>query len=71
MLPGTKRAVFVLYEFEGRTCQEIAELLKIPVGTVYSRLHDARAQFEASYGSPATEVPLALSDSISILSLGV
>ena len=69
-LPGTKRAVFVMFEFEGRTCKEIAEALLIPVGTVYSRLHAARAEFEQSYGSPATDVPLALSESISYLSLG-
>lgn len=70
-LAGTKRAVFVMYELEGRSCTEIAALLRIPVGTVYSRLHTARAEFERSYGSPVTDVPLALSESISYLSLGV
>ena len=33
------RAVFVLFELEGRPCAEIAELLGVPVGTVHSRLH--------------------------------
>lgn len=37
-----QRAIFVLFEIEGRPCQEIAELLGVPVGTVYSRLHKAR-----------------------------
>ena len=36
------RAVFVLFEVEGQSGPEIAELLGIPVGTVHSRLHVAR-----------------------------
>jgi RNA polymerase sigma-70 factor (ECF subfamily) len=44
----SKRAVFVLFEVEGRTCGEIAELLDVPVGTVYSRLHAARRDFQAA-----------------------
>lgn len=43
------RAVFLLYEVENESCQIIAELLEIPVGTVYSRLHTARKQFLAAY----------------------
>jgi RNA polymerase sigma-70 factor (ECF subfamily) len=70
-LPGTKRAVFVMFELEGRSCNEIAATLRIPVGTVYSRLHAARAEFAQSYGSSATDIPLALSDSISYLSIGI
>lgn len=42
----TKRAVFLMYEIEGLGCQQIAEQLGVPVGTVYSRLHGARALFE-------------------------
>lgn len=41
------RAVFVLYEIEGQTTPEIAELLGVPVGTVASRLRRGREQFEA------------------------
>ena len=41
-----KRAVFVMFEIENLSCQEIADLMGIPVGTVYSRLHGARAQIE-------------------------
>ena len=37
-----QRAVFVLFELEGHTCQEIAELASVPLGTVHSRLHHAR-----------------------------
>lgn len=40
-----KRIVFILYELEGQSCEAIAEGLKIPVGTVYSRLHAARRAF--------------------------
>jgi len=38
-----QRAVIVLKDFDGRRYEEIAEILKIPVGTVRSRLHRARA----------------------------
>jgi RNA polymerase sigma-70 factor (ECF subfamily) len=46
-LPDDQRAVFVLFEIEGFTTAEIAELAGIPPGTVSSRLHRARAAFEA------------------------
>jgi RNA polymerase sigma-70 factor (ECF subfamily) len=41
-----QRAVFVMYEIEAIPCAEIAELLGVPIGTVYSRLHAARKQIE-------------------------
>jgi RNA polymerase sigma-70 factor (ECF subfamily) len=41
-----KRAVFTMFEIEGFTCQEIADVIGIPIGTVYSRLHAARTQIE-------------------------
>jgi RNA polymerase sigma-70 factor (ECF subfamily) len=44
-LPDKQRAVFVLFELEGLTCAEIAELLGAPPGTVASRLRLARAAF--------------------------
>ena len=34
-------------EVERLTGEEVAELLGVPVGTVYSRLHAARKRFEA------------------------
>jgi RNA polymerase sigma-70 factor (ECF subfamily) len=41
------RIAFVLYELEGTSVPEIAELLGIPVGTAASRLRRARADFAA------------------------
>lgn len=41
-----KRAVLVMFEVESLSCDQIAQMLGVPVGTVYSRLHAARAQFE-------------------------
>lgn len=43
-----KRATFVLFELEGMACEEIAELMEVPVGTVHSRVHSARAHFKRS-----------------------
>lgn len=42
--PG-RRAVFVMFEVESIGCAEIAEQLGLPLGTVYSRLGAARADF--------------------------
>jgi len=39
------RAALVLRECEGMDYEEIADVLRVPVGTVRSRLHAARAQF--------------------------
>lgn len=41
-LPEAARAVLVLREYEGLSYAEIAETLKIPLGTVMSRLNYAR-----------------------------
>jgi RNA polymerase sigma-70 factor (ECF subfamily) len=41
-----KRAVIVMFEIEELACDEIASILGVPVGTVYSRIHAAHAQFE-------------------------
>jgi RNA polymerase sigma-70 factor, ECF subfamily len=40
-----RRAVFVMFEIDRITAPAIAEMLSIPIGTVYSRLHRARADF--------------------------
>ncbi|WP_437552182.1 sigma-70 family RNA polymerase sigma factor [Sorangium sp. So ce327] len=40
-----RRAVFVMFEIEEMPCDEIARLVGVPVGTVYSRLHAARKEF--------------------------
>lgn len=44
-LDPEKRAVFVMFELEELSCVEIAAMIGAPVGTVYSRLHAARAAF--------------------------
>jgi RNA polymerase sigma-70 factor (ECF subfamily) len=41
-----QRAVFILFELENMTGDEIAESLQIPLGTVYSRLRLARQAFK-------------------------
>lgn len=43
-----KRALFVMFELDEVPCEDIAELLAVPLGTVYSRLHAARAAFQAA-----------------------
>jgi len=43
-----RRAVFVMFEIEGLPAGAIADMLGIPVGTVYSRLSTARAEFRAA-----------------------
>jgi RNA polymerase sigma-70 factor (ECF subfamily) len=44
-LDEPSRTVFVLFELEGFTLTEIADLLRIPRGTAASRLRSARADF--------------------------
>jgi RNA polymerase sigma-70 factor (ECF subfamily) len=43
-LSEAKRVTLLLAEIEGLTCPEIAELLAIPIGTVWTRLHAARRE---------------------------
>jgi RNA polymerase sigma-70 factor, ECF subfamily len=44
----SRRAVFVLHELDGFTCEEISRTLEIPIGTTYSRLRLAREDFSAT-----------------------
>ena len=44
-MPLELRTVFVLFELEGLSSPEIAELENVPLGTVASRLRRARARF--------------------------
>jgi len=44
-----KRIVVLLAEVEGFTCEEIATMLGIPIGTVWTRLHHARRELRAFY----------------------
>lgn len=47
-LSPERRVTFVLFELEGMSCEEIAELTAVPLGTVYSRLHLARKLVSAA-----------------------
>lgn len=58
------RAVLVLFELHGETCEAIAAGLGVPLGTVYSRLHNARRKFQKAYEAlTADPTPAALSRS--------
>lgn len=50
-----RRAVFLLFELEGESCEAIAQSFGIPVGTVYSRLHTAREEFLHAFGRETGE----------------
>jgi RNA polymerase sigma-70 factor (ECF subfamily) len=47
-MPLEYRVVFVMFEIEGLTSEQIAESLGAPIGTVYSRLYRARKRFAKS-----------------------
>lgn len=49
-MPPTLAVCLVLRSVEGFSCEEIAEILKIPKGTVFSRLARARESFQQIYG---------------------
>jgi RNA polymerase sigma factor (sigma-70 family) len=49
-LSNAKRTVLILAEVEGFTCDEVAVMLSIPVGTVWTRLHHARRELRAICG---------------------
>jgi RNA polymerase sigma-70 factor (ECF subfamily) len=44
-MPLEYRVVFVMFEIEGLTSEQIAERIGVPLGTVYSRLYRARKRF--------------------------
>jgi RNA polymerase sigma-70 factor, ECF subfamily len=47
-LETERRAVFVMAELEELSAPEIAEITRVPLNTVYSRLRSARGDFEAA-----------------------
>ena len=47
------RAILVLHHLEGRPLAEIAAALKVPVGTVKSRLHTARLALQRALEEPS------------------
>jgi RNA polymerase sigma-70 factor (ECF subfamily) len=50
-----RRSALVLFEVEGWTAREIAASFGIPEGTVYRRLHEARAAFRRAFPTPGGE----------------
>jgi RNA polymerase sigma factor (sigma-70 family) len=46
-LSTAKRTVLVLAEVEGFSCEEIAAMLDVPIGTVWTRLHHARRELRS------------------------
>jgi len=48
-IPPLYREVLILYHFEHLKYQEIADLLKIPIGTVMNRIFRARRKLRAAY----------------------
>jgi RNA polymerase sigma factor (sigma-70 family) len=48
-LTESKRVVLLLAEVEGFSCDEIAAMLRIPVGTVWTRLFHARRELRTYY----------------------
>lgn len=57
-LPEHHRAVIMLSDLEGLSYREIAEVLQIPMGTVMSRLHNARKRLRETLGTAALAVAL-------------
>lgn len=49
-LPENYRAIITLSDLEGLSYREIAEVLRIPMGTVMSRLHNARKRLRVILG---------------------
>jgi len=52
-MPPALSVCLVLRTVEGFSCEEIAEILKIPMGTVFSRLARARESFIKTYSQVA------------------
>jgi RNA polymerase sigma-70 factor (ECF subfamily) len=50
-----KRTVLVLAEVEGFQCDEIAQMLEIPIGTVWTRLHHARKEMRQHHDERSHE----------------
>jgi hypothetical protein len=58
LLELEQRAVFVLFEVEGYSGPEIAEMLDCPLATAYSRLRLARAVSKGSRATQRLRIPL-------------
>ncbi|HET9399760.1 MAG TPA: sigma-70 family RNA polymerase sigma factor [Candidatus Acidoferrales bacterium] len=55
-LSDEHRSVLLLAVVEGLTCQETAEVLRVPIGTVMSRLSRARGALREKLQQPRPEV---------------
>lgn len=44
-LKPERRSILIMFEVEGLSCSEIAEIIGVKTGTVHSRLHRARRDF--------------------------
>ena len=51
VLDEDKRQVVVLYEIEGFSMKEVAEIIQCPLQTAYSRLHAARALMLSAFNA--------------------
>lgn len=56
-LPVGHRAVLVLTHYVGMSAPEVSQVLGIPVGTVYSRLHYGVRAMRAALSKPSAEAP--------------
>ncbi len=56
-LPPTAREVIVLRELEGLSYDEISRVMRVPIGTVMSRLARARERLQAALSAHASEWP--------------
>ena len=51
-LSEPKRIVLLLAEAEEQSCEQIAQALEVPIGTVWTRLHHARRELRRLLGHP-------------------
>lgn len=56
-LDDDKRAVLVLYEIEGLSMREVADVVGCPLQTAYSRLHAARELLRVAWQAAEKEGP--------------
>jgi RNA polymerase sigma-70 factor, ECF subfamily len=57
VLDDDKRQVVVLYEIEGFSMKEVAEIVQCPLQTAYSRLHAARALMLSAFNAEKEAEP--------------
>jgi RNA polymerase sigma-70 factor (ECF subfamily) len=50
-LPENQRVMIALYHFQGRSYEEIADVMQLPIGTVKSRLNRARLALKEKLGA--------------------